>query len=200
MQEMRVDPWVGKIPCRRKCQPTPVFLPGKIHGQRSLASYSPWGCNELGMPECLSKRALSVTVYYVKCMKQAWFAARFPEFNSLVSLCPSCWPWANPSKAPVVVLNSCGWCHMGSTDLYPAMVQVIKTEQTTQFSLVSMVFLLQNEAPVSHPSHYPAICEIQTRMKKLPGFPVTDADSDLLSWEVISGGRWEGTKGSGDTV
>ena len=37
----RLDPWVGKISCRRKWQPTPVFLPGKSHGQRSLASYSP---------------------------------------------------------------------------------------------------------------------------------------------------------------
>ena len=33
----RFDPWVRKISCRKKCQPTPVFLPGKPHGQRSLA-------------------------------------------------------------------------------------------------------------------------------------------------------------------
>ena len=39
--------WVGKIPWRREWQPTPVFLPGKSHGQRSLAIYSPWGCKEL---------------------------------------------------------------------------------------------------------------------------------------------------------
>ena len=37
------DPWVRKIPWRRKWQPTPVFLPGKSHGQRSLGGYSPWG-------------------------------------------------------------------------------------------------------------------------------------------------------------
>ena len=37
------DPWVGKIPRRKKWQPTPVFLPGKSHGQRGLVSYSPWG-------------------------------------------------------------------------------------------------------------------------------------------------------------
>ena len=36
-------PWVGKIPWRRKWQPTSVFLPGKSHGQRSFAGYSPWG-------------------------------------------------------------------------------------------------------------------------------------------------------------
>ena len=35
------DPWVGKIPWRRKWQPTPIFLPGESHGQRSLAGYSP---------------------------------------------------------------------------------------------------------------------------------------------------------------
>ena len=34
------NPWVGKIPWRRKWQPTPVFLPGESHGQRSLAGYS----------------------------------------------------------------------------------------------------------------------------------------------------------------
>ena len=34
--------WVRKIPWRRKWQPTPVFLPGEFHGQRSLAGYSPW--------------------------------------------------------------------------------------------------------------------------------------------------------------
>ena len=37
--------WVGKIPWRRKWQPTPVFLPGKLHGQR-LVGYGPWGHKE----------------------------------------------------------------------------------------------------------------------------------------------------------
>ena len=39
-------PWVGKIPWRGKWQTTPVFLPGKSHGQRSLEGYSPWGCKK----------------------------------------------------------------------------------------------------------------------------------------------------------
>ena len=34
---------VGKVPWRRKWQPTPVFLPRESRGQRSLAGYSPWG-------------------------------------------------------------------------------------------------------------------------------------------------------------
>ena len=36
------SPWVGKIPWRRKWQPTPAFLPGEFHGQRSLMGYGPW--------------------------------------------------------------------------------------------------------------------------------------------------------------
>ena len=40
-------------PQRRKWQPTPVFLPGKSHGWRSLAGYSPWNCKELDMTEWL---------------------------------------------------------------------------------------------------------------------------------------------------
>ena len=40
------NPWVGKIPWRRKWQPTPVLLPGKSHGWRSLVAYSPWGHKE----------------------------------------------------------------------------------------------------------------------------------------------------------
>ena len=47
------DPWVRKVPWRRKQQPTPVFLPGKPHGQRSLVSYSPWGHSESDRTELL---------------------------------------------------------------------------------------------------------------------------------------------------
>ena len=42
---------VRKIPWRRKGQPTPVFLPRKPHGQRSLLGYNLWGCKELDMTE-----------------------------------------------------------------------------------------------------------------------------------------------------
>ena len=45
------SPWVGKTPWRRAWQPTPVFLPGKSHGQRSRAGYSPWGHKELDTTE-----------------------------------------------------------------------------------------------------------------------------------------------------
>ena len=45
------DPWVGKMPWRRAWQPTPVFLPGESHGQRSLVGCSPWGREESDMTE-----------------------------------------------------------------------------------------------------------------------------------------------------
>ena len=50
----KFSPQVRKIPCRRKWQPTPVFLPGKLHRQRSLAVYSLWGYKESDTPELLS--------------------------------------------------------------------------------------------------------------------------------------------------
>ena len=66
MQQMwvcRFDPSVRKIPWRRKWKPPLVSLPGKSHGQRNLAGYSPWGHKELDsksthahtpvMPTCL---------------------------------------------------------------------------------------------------------------------------------------------------
>ena len=43
--------WVRKIPWKRAWQPTPVFLPGKSHGQRSLMGYSPWSCKDLDTTE-----------------------------------------------------------------------------------------------------------------------------------------------------
>ena len=53
-KRQELDPWVRKIPWRRAWQPTPVFLPGKPHGQRRLASCSPWGCKELDTTERLT--------------------------------------------------------------------------------------------------------------------------------------------------
>ena len=42
-----LNPWVTKIPWRRKWQPIPVLLPGKSHGQKSLVGYCPWGCKRV---------------------------------------------------------------------------------------------------------------------------------------------------------
>ena len=50
IQETQVQSWVGEIPWIRKWQPTPVFLLGKSHGQRSLEGYGPWGTNIHNLP------------------------------------------------------------------------------------------------------------------------------------------------------
>ena len=51
-----------KIPWRRAWQPTPAFLPGEFHGQRSLASYSPWGLKESDITEHSLTHSLTVLV------------------------------------------------------------------------------------------------------------------------------------------
>ena len=53
MRRPRFNPWVRKIPWRRKWQPVPVLLPGPFHGWRSLMVYSPWGHKESDMTEQL---------------------------------------------------------------------------------------------------------------------------------------------------
>ena len=50
----RFNSWVGKIPWRREWQSTPVFLPGKSHGQGNLVCCSPWGRKELDMTKRLT--------------------------------------------------------------------------------------------------------------------------------------------------
>ena len=67
----------GKIPWSRKWKPTPVLLPGKSHGQRSLVGYSPWG-SELDMTKQLSSiQSLS----RVQLSATSWTAARQPSVS-----------------------------------------------------------------------------------------------------------------------
>ena len=54
MQETSVQSLGREDPWEKGMQTTPVFLPGKFHGQRNLAGYSPWGCEELDKTERLT--------------------------------------------------------------------------------------------------------------------------------------------------
>ena len=60
------NPWVGKIPWRREWLPTPVFVPGAFHGQRSLAGYNPWGHKDSDTTEGLTLSLFSI-------MKIVWY-------------------------------------------------------------------------------------------------------------------------------
>ena len=51
LAERIFNPWVEKIPWRRKWQPAPVFLPGESHRQGRLVGYSPWGHRESDITE-----------------------------------------------------------------------------------------------------------------------------------------------------
>ena len=68
-EDTGLNPWVGKIPGRRKWQPTPLFLPIEVHEQRCLVGYSPLGCKELDTAErprmhaCLKKSQIKNSKY-----------------------------------------------------------------------------------------------------------------------------------------
>ena len=66
--QCRLGPWFKKTPCRRKWQPTPVFLPGKYREQCNLAGYSPWGCKESVRTEWLS---VQEHIHYVLLCSQS---------------------------------------------------------------------------------------------------------------------------------
>ena len=89
----RFNPWVRKIHWRRKWQPTPVFLPGKPHGQKSLEGYSPQGQKELNTTEWLHThnypRAMVINRTYAKYTYLLVCALQRPSpgtFESLHSL------------------------------------------------------------------------------------------------------------------
>ena len=68
----RFYPQVGRISWRKKWQPTPVFLPGKSHGCRSLVGYSPWGCKESDTTERLHFHFLLGTSRSVLSVHWSW--------------------------------------------------------------------------------------------------------------------------------
>ena len=81
------DPWVGKIPWRRKWQLTPVFFPGESHGQRSLVGYSPWGHKESDTTEQLTLTSQVVCPLCVPFSSPK--LARFSDCNKEGSTCLS---------------------------------------------------------------------------------------------------------------
>jgi len=78
MLDTGFDPWVGKIPWRKAWQPTPVFLPGEFHEQRSLEDYSSWDHKESDMTEYVCTYiyvCVCVCVYIYVCSE--YFLQRY---------------------------------------------------------------------------------------------------------------------------
>ena len=93
------NPWVGKIPWRREWQPTPVFLLGDFHGQRSLAGYSPWCCKESDMTEQLTLTHLlraSQVALLVKNLPASSGRHKRHRFDSWVRKIPWRRAWQSP--------------------------------------------------------------------------------------------------------
>ena len=68
----RFNPWVGKIPWRRKWELTPAFLPGKSHGQRTLAGY----IQSMGLRESDKTEWLNHHIFIPKYLNTLWFHRR----------------------------------------------------------------------------------------------------------------------------
>ena len=108
----RFDPWVRKIPWRRKWQPPPVFLARESHGQRSLAGYSPCGSKESDTNEWPSIHAHAHThtqncIYassLFKILRTCWTGDVIRHFRRVHwgpempwltrGICPVTEPWA----------------------------------------------------------------------------------------------------------
>ena len=82
MWETQFQPWVGKIPWRRKWQPPPVLLPGKSHGRRNLVGYSPWG-RRVGhdWATSLSLSSVSTTLFLKKSLHLLFTNTRVWSFS-----------------------------------------------------------------------------------------------------------------------
>ena len=71
------DPWVRKIPWRKKWQSTPVFLPGKSHRHRSLANYSPWAHRVGHNWACTCSLTL---ILYFRTHPRHYFSLHYKDF------------------------------------------------------------------------------------------------------------------------
>ena len=97
------DPWVGKIPCRRKWQSTQVFSLRKFHGQRSLVGYSQWGLKESDTTEHTPFQFSSVQLLSrVWLLVTPWIAARQASLSITNS-------WSSPKLMSIesLMLSSC---------------------------------------------------------------------------------------------
>ena len=84
----RFDRWVGNIPWRREWQPTPVFLPGEVHGQMSLAGYSPWCRKNLDMTQHKRRLPEHASLLATHALESCPYSENFePSFPSHPELC-----------------------------------------------------------------------------------------------------------------
>ena len=115
MWETGFDPWIRKICWRRKWQPTPGFLPGESHGQRSLVGYIPWDPNESGTTEQV-KPPPPIWLFQVLVKERRIFHLCFRHVSDQGSN-PGSLRWqyvvlatGPPGKLPASTFDSCESC------------------------------------------------------------------------------------------
>ena len=86
----KFNPWVREIPWRREWQPTPVFLPGKFHGQRKLAVYSPWHRKESDTIEQPTLSLFSCTTHLFRMCTSSWLSFGKLYISRYLSISSSC--------------------------------------------------------------------------------------------------------------
>ena len=132
------DPWVGNFPWRRKWQPTPVVLPGKSRGRRSLVGYSPWGRKDSDTTERLHvisymyiymilSLLLSLAVLGLLCCTRAFSSCGTQASHCGDFSCEAqalghqgfgrCGSWALETSSTVARMGLAAPQHMGSSQL-----------------------------------------------------------------------------------
>ena len=81
-------PWVQKSPWRRKWQSTPVFLPGKSHGQRSLEGYCPWGLKRVRHDLVTKQQQMFTATLFT--IATIWKQSQRPSIDEWIRKCGMC--------------------------------------------------------------------------------------------------------------
>ena len=126
--------WMGKIPWRRKWHPSPVFLPVKFHGQRSLSGYSPWDCKESDMTENSTTHRFRISK--IRCEVSGY---PIPKFSDLVLLGFFGWFYVPH------FLCSCWWRSLRSKDavFYSTMLLLSLMFQKRLIAVLFVCSMLQ---------------------------------------------------------
>ena len=127
------DPWVRKIPWRRKWQPTPVFLPGKSHGQRGLVGYSAWGGEESDMAEQLNNNKSMVHL-------PPFLERQLPGDRDMHRLCSLMYPNAYATE---------GVCERCPKDFLATELWELCTPTCTFHQLSAVVLCIIDVLPIS---------------------------------------------------
>ena len=134
---------MGKIPWRRKWQPTPVFMPGESHEQRSLVCYSPWGHKESDTTERLHFHWLSFFLKIITVSTSGWFYSTTTVVVVIKTV----------SRAWLFVIP---WTTACQTPLFPTVSQSLLRFMSTESVMLSNHLILFHPLLLL-PSNLPSI-------------------------------------------